>query len=82
MTQSEFLSKKIAEENLELKHLVADFNRGTHLLDVAFEIAKSYGRLQGLLLALSNIDGAKHLAVSNALKDTMSNATKTINNLF
>lgn len=82
MTQKEFLTKRIAEENLELKHLVADFNGGTHLLQVSFEIAKTYGRLQGLLLALSNLDGATHQALSNALKDTMANAKNTINTLL
>lgn len=82
MKAEQNITTEITIASLELKHLIADFNSGTHILDVAFEIAKVYGRIQGLLLALHKINTTKHELLAHAVADTMERATKTINNLF
>lgn len=79
---SKYIIKKITEQSLELKHLIADFNAGDHLLQVAHRISLTCGKIQGLLLALSQLDAKAHKTISNALTDTMENAINTINKLL
>lgn len=79
---SKYIIKKITEQSLELKHLIADFNSGRNLLRVAHRISQTYGKIQGLLLALSQLDAKAHKTISNALVDTMENAITTINKLL
>lgn len=82
MAQSDFLINKISDTSRELKHLISDFESNRNILYTAFYISKSLGKIEGLLLALNNIDSKKYKTMSHLTEDTIDSAVKTINKLF
>lgn len=78
MKQTEFLTIRIRESNLYLKHLMEDIKRAQKVISIAISLAYEYGYIRASLNALTNIDKAKGNAMADACRDTLDTVKQII----